>query len=283
MSRNIYTFVLILIMSLQIFAKQACCATIEDNGAYRFETMEDYNNFWKGSGQLISENEGKVFATDAMVGQAFSSDHVQDGETITVQFIRPDGSFRSNATITYDLSTDCWTGGSWFPSCGDPDNPRYNRFVSWLYAINIPNEMLGNWTINVLGNGVLLFSEQFELVGKELVVISGDEQKGLPGETLREPFVVRLQNSDDKEGIPGATVTFKITSQPKGTKGAGLTETGDVAAIAGESLSLAAAPPEGETLPTTLDLVTDANGSVSAYLKVGTGKKGRLQCHCYCA
>lgn len=257
MSRHIYAFVLILIISLPFFVKQACGqSTIFNNGAYRFVIVDDFNNFWaSGTGQLINANEGKVFATDAMVGQAIWVNNAQDGETLTWEYIRPDSSVRTTATITYDLSTDCWIGGDWFPTCGDPDNPYYGDSIGWIQGISISNEMLGNWTINFLNNGVLLFSEQFELVGKEFKILSGDGQEGLPGETLLEPLVVSLQNTDDKQGVPGANVTFQITSQPNGARGTGLSEDYNV-------------PPLG-TETTSLTTTTDTFGIATVYLEMG--------------
>ena len=89
--------------------------------------------------------------------------------------------------------------------------------------------------------------------GKEpvLTVVSGDQQKGLPGAFLSKPFVVQVT---DGNGVPlkNAPVTFQIWSSAGG--------------------GLATGPDTGSGVP-ELSLRTDENGMVSVYLKQ-TGQDG---------
>ena len=46
---------------------------------------------------------------------------------------------------------------------------------------------------------------------KKIEIISGDDQQGLPGAALEEPFVVEVRDQSDKP-LPNAEVTFSVTS-----------------------------------------------------------------------
>ena len=223
-------------------------------GVYRFETREDFDNFWSGGGQPITETDGKVFTTDAMVGLAIRINDTQDEETITWKFIRPDGSLKSSSTLKYDLDTDCWLSltslGRW---CGNPERP-YLMNIGWISGTSITGEQPGVWTIEFLKNGVLVYSENFELAPRVLETISGNNQEALPGTTIAEPLTVKLLDFDGS-GLSGSPVTFTITSQPKGTRGTGLTETYND-------------PPLGAEI-TSITVTTDADGIAEVYLELG--------------
>jgi hypothetical protein len=223
-------------------------------GVYRFETSQDFDNFWSGGGQPISETGGKVFTTDAMVGLAIWIYNTQDEETITWKFIRPDGSLKSTSTLKYDLNTDCWlslTGfGSW---CGDPEHP-YLMDIGWISGTSITHEQPGVWTIEFSKNDVLTYSENFELVPIVLETISGNNQKSRPGVTLPEPLTVKLIDFSG-QGLSNSPVAFTIAGQPKGTKGTGLTPTYND-------------PPLG-TGVASITVTTGADGIAKAYLELG--------------
>ena len=143
-------------------------------GVYRFETRQEFNDFWLRGGHLITETDGKVFTSDFAPSMAIGIYDTQDGEMLTWEFIRPgpgDPGDRVRATYTtwYDLETDCWVNSI---HCGDPENP-YLMNARWNVAMvidssDIPgiagNDPPGIWTIRFLKNGDLVYSEQFELV-----------------------------------------------------------------------------------------------------------------------
>jgi len=160
---------------LEFYAQSS---TIELLGVYRFETQEDF--FW-GGGHLITETDGKAFASDFAVGLAIRIYDTQDGESLTWQFVRPDGTMRGTYyTWTYDLDTDCWQGNTWpWTDCGDAEHPYLmnirHTLVMVINSSDIPGiddyDPPGIWTINFLKNGALLYTEQFELVPVPKLII----------------------------------------------------------------------------------------------------------------
>ena len=75
-----------------------------------------------------------------------------------------------------------------------------------------PNPGTNTVTVSVKGlQGQQTFSAKGILVAKALVLVSGDNQQGLPGAALENPFVVEVRDQTDKP-LPGAEVTFSVTS-----------------------------------------------------------------------
>jgi pimeloyl-ACP methyl ester carboxylesterase len=141
-------------------------------GVYRFETMDEFYGFWSGAGHPIAETGGKAYTTDASVGLAINIYDTQDGEALTWRFIRPDATDAVSHTCTYDLDTDTWTASTGSVWQGDPQNP-YLMDAGWIVAKQLSNyDMPGNWTIDLLKNGTLLYEEHFELVPKPAVSIA---------------------------------------------------------------------------------------------------------------
>ena len=66
------------------------------------------------------------------------------------------------------------------------------------------------------------FTAEGSRIPKTLQIISGKDQKGLPGTTLEKPFVVEVRDEFDKP-LPGAQVTFTVTSGDGTLSGASVT------------------------------------------------------------
>lgn len=248
-----YVFIMILALVFVSFSKLSYCqSSIDIRGVYRFQTQTDFNNYWNGSGQSIDAMDGVVYTTDAIIGLAVWINNAQDGEVFTWDFIRPDGSLKSSVNFKYDRNTDCWARNL-FPYCGDPSNPILKN-IGWIVGTSILNEMPGFWTVNFLDNGILKYTRQFELVGRELKIVSGNEQTGLPGDSFLEPLLVKVLDFD-KTGLPDSQVIFNITEQPNVAKGAGLTSGYN--------------SPPLHTSITSLTTTTDSNGMAFVYIEIG--------------
>jgi hypothetical protein len=255
-NKKILGFSLLILVALLftgIDLSYAECST-ELMGIYRFGTREAFDNFWLlGGGQPIAETDGKVFVTDAMVGLAISYQDAQDQEAFGWNFIEPDGSLKNSGEITYNMDTDCWVESFVRMWCGDPENP-YFIDGGWIYGISITGEQLGVWTIEFLKNGQLVYSENFELVARVLDSVSGNKQEVLPCTTIPEPITVKLLDFYGS-GLSDSPITFTITDQPKGAKGAGLTETYNDPPLGAEN--------------TSITVNTDTNGIAKVYLELG--------------
>ena len=75
-----------------------------------------------------------------------------------------------------------------------------------------PNPGENTVTVSVTGTQEQrTFNAEGSRTPKELEIISGADQEGLPGDALEKPFVVEVRDQTDKP-LPGVTVTFSITS-----------------------------------------------------------------------
>ena len=132
-------------------------------GTYRFETQYEFDNFFNGQGHPLSETAGRAFTSDYGAGMAIDVNNAENGEVLKWEYLDPKGSIYGVRTITYNSETDCWVTSDrmW---CGDPENP-YLDDIRWIHIMFINENLpLGIWTINFYDNGVLRFTEQFELV-----------------------------------------------------------------------------------------------------------------------
>ena len=67
-------------------------------------------------------------------------------------------------------------------------------------------------TVSVTGSQeTRTFNAEGSRIPKELEIISGADQEGLPGEVLEKPFVVEVRDQTDKP-LPGVEVTFAVTA-----------------------------------------------------------------------
>ncbi len=72
----------------------------------------------------------------------------------------------------------------------------------------------GTNTVTVSVTGIQeeeTFTAEGIRIPKTLMIISGDEQKGLPGAALEKPFVIEVRDQFD-EPLPGIEVTFSVTT-----------------------------------------------------------------------
>ncbi len=211
----------------------AYISTITSEGVYRFETAEAWDQFYSSGCsypedrcQLITENGGQVFTTDHSVGLEIFIQDAQDGENIVWRFWRPDGMLKWAIGITYDRDTDCWSvGGSLVPDCGDPNAPYLDSRVYWIANALINCEMTGVWTIEIVSNGVVRFSEPFELVqgqNSPLVILSPTDHQDfdLDAEThftATEPITFAAQVT------PPAPVDWEVELEYKPSRPASIT------------------------------------------------------------
>ncbi len=75
-----------------------------------------------------------------------------------------------------------------------------------------PNPGTNTVTVSVTGSQeTRTFNAEGSRIPKELEIISGADQEGLPGEVLEKPFVVEVRDQTDKP-LPGVEVTFTVTA-----------------------------------------------------------------------
>ena len=75
-----------------------------------------------------------------------------------------------------------------------------------------PNPGINTVTVSVAGiQETRTFTAESKRIPKRLEIVSGKDQKGLPGEALAKPFVVEVRDLTDKL-LPGAQVTFSVTA-----------------------------------------------------------------------
>ena len=146
-------------------------------GTYRFESRDEFENFWSGEGYPISETDGRVFTSDYGAGMAIEVNNAEHGDSLKWEFINPNDSVQIVSTVTYDSISGCWSS-IW---CGDPDFPPLDDIL-WLHIILVKEEhILGNWTINFYENNVLHFTQQFELLPRPKLEVV-DAKMVTPGE-----------------------------------------------------------------------------------------------------
>ena len=75
-----------------------------------------------------------------------------------------------------------------------------------------PNPGTNTVTVSVTGiTRTEMFNAEGIRIPKTLEIISGNDQEGLPGAALENPFVVEVRDQTDKP-LPGVQVTFSVTS-----------------------------------------------------------------------
>jgi len=98
---------------------------------------------------------------------------------------------------------------------------------SGIYTTEITNNVAETLTVSVIADGVTL-SETAEITflpgdPSSLTLVSGNNQTANVGQTLSEPFVVKITDSFENP-VPGQAIDFTITEMPEGATGQALSE-----------------------------------------------------------
>ena len=225
-------------------ASSTSSATLNDIDVVRYETSSDYDNYIDGA--ISTAETGIVYTTDFGIASVIYISGFVGGDAIGWRFYRPDGSLDTSLNVSYDAKTKCWSNGY----CGT------FSALYWYGKARTEGDLPGTWTVEVLFNNNLVFTQTFEMVGYALETATSNEVEGLSETVAPEPLRVRVLDFDGTAGVADEPVLFELASSPKNSGSPGLlTQYMDI--------------PDG-TQSTTLYVNTDADGYAEAFLAFGS-------------
>lgn len=191
--------------------------------------------------QSFVQPGNKAFIDDYYVVVELSHGPSMPGDSLGTRVTSPSGSV-SSTIIT--MGTDgCWVK-SLSRNCGGFGSR------DWSFSTGIYMGALGQWTVEVIGNGSTIYTDYFTLSPYVLNENSGNNQSISLQSVTPKPLQVKLL---DPAGAPAGnkSVVFTVTSAPKGTSNARLTDSSTYTG----------------TGSTSLQATTDAAGMAKVYLQ----------------
>lgn len=217
------------LMAPVLLAPTVACATVNYSAPYDFVTTSAEGAFFSGQGCTPGTcsrlpnpgTTGQVNSSDAAVGQEDIISGLADGEVVSWQAIKPDGSIVFMYSLTCNQGLNCFVGSDTQRYCG-------GNYIDFATAITTNMcrcfKAIGSWSIGVYDNGTLLYSNPFTVSHNS----SNSSVLGISSPTDGQLFDLNQQTYTATGNVPfnaatntGSLITWTSTLSYQTSEGKG--------------------------------------------------------------